>query len=294
MLHPAKTDPFRVHFKFHMGAAFANFKLRRDLFGGVLLSVISTVIQSAFELSTMADWNEHPVKLILSYLIPAILILAGDAALKAIKALIKTCRVPRFGDYAKVFCFVIFMTFIWAFVLWLDIYKSSPHMQLLVGGETGTPPKYIYQISDLAGFPRTGELAGFNGLLASIFFERISAYNAGVASKCTNWRLEAKLPDGEKIIGKPWYGDSRFEDYNHNQTVAASSISLLTRTKTVLGKRQFITGWVEFYFKNIRKETLRQTGTDLKIACDDDVGKEVSTHQKVEAAESPFRLPFVH
>lgn len=292
MLHPDKSDSFFIHFKFHLSHCFAGFNVWKDLLWGLLLAIGTQGLQIYWEL--MPE-TAHTVKLVLSYVIPAISIITVHALWKVICALRRACRIPRFNDYAKVVLFVGCGTCIWTMLLWREVYNSSPHIKLYTGGWVGSPPMYLYRIGDASNYSDYSsipDLNGFHGLLAYISFERINADNSGVPSKCTNWRLIAKLPDGEKIIGVPMYGDSMWNDKKSNVEVLSASASLFAQMRIKLKPGPVVSGWAEFYFKDIRKETLRQIGTDLKIACDDDAGREVSTHQKVEAPEAIPRLPF--
>jgi hypothetical protein len=255
-------------------------KFRNDLFIGTGIGLIGLVVSLNYGLSITADWDEHPVVLIVLACLPSS-VLVADVAWRTFKALRKVYRERPHVQFRDVVHFSAAMLVGWSFigclVFWI-YWVSSPHLRLWSGDVGGKGQKYKLIISEGLHLPHPN---------TTVFFQKVTMENFGIPTTIENWSMVVKLPDGEKIKAFPvLHVNSVFEDNNHNKSIYGSSISIFSETETVpVKKGKPVWGFAEFAIVGVRKETIRQIGTDLEIKYQDNQGHWYGTHQKVRAEE---------
>jgi|ERR1700688_1052828 len=280
------------HLRARYREEFASFDAKRkwrDIKTGAGVAIVTIALQIVFNLSTRADWDEHPVGLIICAILVPFIIVGAETAYRCWKAALKVYRErdDSFRETVLVIGLMLLTACVGILIIEYGEYKTSPHfgMEIADVHAVDKGPGKTKEGPTMDGGYSIGDTDDPRQPSTSVVFFQISLKNTGVPSRAHNWRLRAKIKGATDVVeGEPSLQNIRWADPRDNsQTYFTFSVTDLIFGRSEKPFKGTLGGAAFFVLPGISPETVKAPGTKLTVSCQDDTGKEYEVSTVVTA-----------
>jgi hypothetical protein len=251
--------PLLQHVALSWRVEFSSFERRkawREFASGSGLALVGLFIAVLSGLSTKADWDEHPVVVVVLAVLPSSILVANilRRCWRAARRLYRERPHAGFRDPADA---ILVLISGWCFICglcWYIEYQSVPHFDLEYH-------HFIIGNAIQADTPRPSTL---------VFSRWVTVENHGTPSRAIHWKATAKLVDGEILRGIP-FNDGTFDDGDKHR-VFPFPLSIFYKADQAVRRGSSEKGWAGFIFGSIADQNMRLPGTKIVMSCEDEQG----------------------